>query len=173
MLETDRLFLRFFELKDAESFFQLNLDTEVMKYTGDVEFESVEATRSFLDEYLKRQKPGFGRMSVLEKETGKCIGWCGLRPMENGDIDLGYRFVKDSWGHGYATEAALASLKYGFEKMNLNKIIGRTARANVASVRVLEKIGMKFWKNDACEGIDDSVYYHITSEEWKEKPLNF
>jgi ribosomal-protein-alanine N-acetyltransferase len=165
-LETERLKMRFFNVEDAQYFYDLNLDPDVMKYTGDVPFESVEASGFFLADYIKNQKPGFGRMTVLLKDNLECIGWCGLRPLEDGTIDLGFRYFKKHWGRGYATEAGRASLQYGFEIMNLDRIIGRTARLNVGSVKVLEKLGMSFWKNDTCEGIEDSVYYSITKEDW-------
>jgi len=73
------------------------------------------------------------------------IGWCGLKLIpEKNEIDLGYRFQKNAWGKGYATESANACLKYAFEKHKLNRIVGRALPENINSIRVLEKCGMSY-----------------------------
>ena len=73
------------------------------------------------------------------------IGWCRLKytPSKK-KYDIGFRFYKEYWNVGYATEAAQACIEYGFGKLNLNKIIGRVRQENMASIRVLEKIGLHF-----------------------------
>lgn len=167
ILETARLTLREFTPADAAAMYALNLDPEVLRYTGDMPFESEEEAASFLKNYREYEKNGFGRWAVLTKAEGVFIGWCGLKRNEEGMVDLGFRFFRAHWNKGYATEAARACLKFGFEKCGLEKIVGRAARANAASVRVLEKIGMTFWKNAPCRGLEDSVYYLITNPEYK------
>ena len=73
------------------------------------------------------------------------IGWCGLKARpERNEIDLGYRFMKTAWGKGYATEAAFACIKYGFEKLNLERIVGRAMPQNTASLKVLQKCDMQY-----------------------------
>ncbi|MDB4089115.1 GNAT family N-acetyltransferase [Flavobacteriales bacterium] len=160
-IETERLKLRDFKISDAFSFFHLNLDEEVMKYTGDVTFDSVEETEIFLNNYSDYERNGFGRWTVVRKEDNEILGWCGLKKRQDGVIDIGYRFHKKFWNKGYATESARACLNYGFEVLNLEEIIGNTDRENLASIKVLEKIGLKFWKNDKYDGINDSVQYII------------
>ena len=162
ILETERLILREFDPSDAISQYLLNLDPEVIRYTGDPPFKSVEEAKELLENYDQYEKYGYGRWSVILKETGKFIGWCGLKFNADGegDTDLGYRFFKEQWGKGYATEAAQACLDYGFENLELTRIIGRTAKANTASIHVLEKLGMHYWKDQKCHGLD-SVYYVI------------
>jgi ribosomal-protein-alanine N-acetyltransferase len=83
-----------------------------------------------------------GRWAVHQKSNLEFIGWCGLkcRPERN-EIDLGYRFMKKFWGKGYATEAAFACIQYGFNRLNLQQIIGRALPGNVASIKVLENAG--------------------------------
>ena len=85
----------------------------------------------------------YGRWAVHLKPNHEFIGWCRLkyRP-ELDEIDLGYRFMKQFWGKGFATEAAYASIKYGFEKLDLPIITGRSEPANTASCKVLERCGM-------------------------------
>jgi [ribosomal protein S5]-alanine N-acetyltransferase len=162
VFKTERLDLRKFQTDDASFFYEMNSDPEVIKYTGDVNFESVEAARQFIENYDHYSKHGYGRWTVVLRKTGEPIGFCGLKNHpEEGYVDLGYRFIKSEWGKGFATEASLACLFFGFQEYGLTEIVGRTAKANPASVRVLEKIGMKFWKEAPCLGIDDSIYYRI------------
>ncbi|MFT5822088.1 MAG: ribosomal-protein-alanine N-acetyltransferase [Crocinitomix sp.] len=162
ILTTSRLLLREFHEMDATSFYQLNKNIEVMRYTGDLVFESVAASRKFIDSYTAYADSGFGRWTVILKETNEFLGWCGLKKHPDGMVDLGYRFHQKHWGKGYATEAAQACISHGFKELGIKEIIGRTARLNLASVRVLEKIGMKYWKDAPCEGIIDSVFYRIS-----------
>ncbi len=162
VLKTPRLDLRRFETDDAAFFYEMNSDPEVLRYTGDVNFESVSAARQFIVDYDHYTKHGYGRWTVVIRKTGEPIGFCGLKNHpDEGYVDLGYRLVKAHWGEGYATEAAHACVIYGFHQLGLTEIVGRTAQDNAASIRVLEKIGMKFWKHAPCEGIENSVYYRI------------
>ncbi len=162
IITTNRLILREFDNSDAASFYELNNNVDVMRYTGDIAFESVEASRKFIETYDAYTNSGFGRWTVVLKETNQCLGWCGLKKHPDGMIDLGYRIHQDFWGMGYATEAAQACIVFGFKELGITEIVGRTARANTASIRVLEKIGMKYWKDAPCEGIIDSVFYRIS-----------
>ncbi|SDM61121.1 Protein N-acetyltransferase, RimJ/RimL family [Catalinimonas alkaloidigena] len=149
MLETRRLLLFPFTLADATDFYALNQDPDVMRYTGDTAFSSFREARAFLEHYSETTyRPyGYGRWTVLRRETGEYLGWCGLKYLpELGETDLGYRFYRHAWGQGYATEAARACLTYGFEMLGLTRVVGRALRANDASIRVLEKVGMHFEK---------------------------
>ena len=138
----------------------------MVKHTGDLPFLSVSDAEVFLTNYNDYKKNGYGRCAVVEKESGKFIGWCGLKLNEEDFVDIGFRFFQNEWGKGYATESALACLEYGFKHLNLNEIIGRASFENKASIRVLEKIGMTFWKTDDCNGIENSVYYRLTKEQF-------
>ncbi|GAA0720207.1 GNAT family N-acetyltransferase [Aquimarina litoralis] len=162
--ETGRLILREFINEDAQDFFDLNSDPDVLKFTGDEAFAKIEDAVIFLKNYQERQyrSLGYGRWAVILKNTNQFIGWCGLKKNEEDLIDLGFRFYKDQWNKGYATEAAKATLTYGFHELQLHEIIGRATQENSASIRVLEKIGMKFWKHGNCKGILNSSYYKIT-----------
>ena len=76
-------------------------------------------------------------------------------------VDIGWRLKTSAWGKGYATEAAQKSIDLGFEKFDLREIIGRTAKDNKGSFRVLEKIGMTFFKHGECDGIENASYFKI------------
>lgn len=79
IIETDRLLLREFILDDAEKFYQLNLNPNVIKYTGNAAFESIEEAKSFLENYNDNKTNGYGRWAVINKKSDEFIGWCGLK----------------------------------------------------------------------------------------------
>lgn len=161
ILKTQRLYLRKFLPCDAEGLYNLNLDTDVIKYTGDSKFSSLEDAQTFIASYHEYEKNGYGRWSVVRKDSGEFIGWCGLKLNEENMIDLGFRIFKKDWNKGFATEAAAACIEYGFEVLKLNTIIGRSLKKNIASIKVLEKIGMKHWKDTVCHETEECVYYKI------------
>lgn len=146
IIETERLVLRTFTLDDAPLVYELNLDPDVTRYTGDP-VRDLDHAQQILEQVILPQYALYnhGRWAVLVKPGLEFIGWCGLKARpERNEIDLGYRFLKKAWGKGYATEAAWACLKYGFEKLNLPRIVGRAMPQNTASIRVLEKCGMQY-----------------------------
>lgn len=160
IIETERLLLRTFTEEDANLVYYLNNDPDVTRYTGDPVRDEMHALevlqKAVIPQYTLY---GHGRWAVHTKQaagpiTNGFIGWCGLkmRPEIN-EIDLGYRFIKSSWGKGYATEAAAASLRYGFEKLGIKRIVGRALPGNLASIRVLEKCGMIYVGEEVIEAM--------------------
>ena len=129
--ETKRLLLREFSNEDANSFYDLNADKEVMQHTGDTPFASIEDALALIENYSDYSKNGFGRWTVVRKSDKEILGWCGLKKHPEGFVDLGYRLHRKYWNQGYAKEAAKACLKYGFEVLHLEEIIGRTSSENV------------------------------------------
>lgn len=164
IFETDRLLLRELNISDAENFYKLNSDFDVIKFTGDNKFTSVNEAKTFLENYTEYKKYGYGRWAVLSKSDDKFLGWCGLKYNEEQLVDLGFRFFKKYWGNGFATEAAKGCLDYGFSELHLETIVGRALKKNTASIKVLEKIGMTFWKEALCHGNEECVYYRIESQ---------
>lgn len=160
LLETPRLLLRHKVLEDAPFFLELNSDPEVIKYTGDGAFKNLEEAETIVRYVISQyEKNGYGRWLVSLKETGEPLGWCGLKYHdESGDTDLGYRFMKQHWGKGYATEAGRACLEYGFGTLGLNRIIGRAATGNLASIQVLKKLGMTFFGEDYLHDSPAYIY---------------
>lgn len=170
ILETSRLLLRTFVVEDARAFYDLNRHWDVIRFTGDTPFLSVLEAKYFIENYKEYEQQGFGRWAVVEKETGRFIGFCGLKLNEQGQVDLGFRFYKQKWGKGFASEAALACIEYGFNTLGLEEIIGRAVKENVASIRVLQKCGMRYFKEGECNGLHTAHYYRITKKEWEMKP---
>jgi len=160
-METPRLFLREMLPADAKDFFQLNLDPEVIRYTGDVPFESFEKSEQFLEKYpgYTYEHCGYGRWTCILKETGENVGWCGIRLHEDGQVDLGYRFHKRFWNKGLATEASFASLKLAFEFFKLEEVYACAHEENLASIRIMQKTGMTFQKK-----VDTEHYYIIRKQ---------
>lgn len=161
ILSTERLFLRELTPDDAHLVFELNTDKEVLKFTGDESFASIQEARDFLFNYKDYKRNGYGRWGVFLVESNTFIGWCGLKLNSEGFVDIGYRLAKRFWNNGFAFEAAKACLTYGFIDLKLPTIIGRVAKENFASIHVLEKLNMKCIKNEVCMGIADALLYSI------------
>ena len=160
VIETDRLLFRRFTEDDAPLLYDLNLDPEVIRYTHDP-LTDVEHARKILNDVILPQYAlhDHGRWAVFLKSSVEFIGWCGLKYLaETNEVDLGYRFKKKFWGHGYATEAALACIKYGFTTLNLDRIVGRALPANHASIKVLKKCGMKYLREEVMQGYLHKTY---------------
>lgn len=142
--ETSRLQHRALTIDDADAVFALNSHPEVMRYTDEAPIASIEAARAAIANYPDFDTVGYGRWGCVLKETQSIIGFCGLKYLESLDaVDVGYRFLSEYWGQGLATEACSASLEFGFKTLQLEQIIGLVLAENVASIRVLEKVGMQ------------------------------
>ncbi len=159
IIETERLVLRTFTRYDAPLVYELNLDPDVTRYTGDP-IKDLHHAQQVLEQTILPQYALYnhGRWAVHVKSgkdpvLSEFIGWCGLKARpERKEIDVGYRFLKKSWGQGYATEAVYGSLTYGFEKLNIERIVGRAMPENIASYRVLEKCGMQYIGEEEVDG---------------------
>ncbi len=166
ILETSRLLLREFESHDAQKMWELNNDYDVIKYTGDFSFTSVDQAKLFLENYTDYHRNGYGRWVVILKNTNEFIGWCGLKLNKDSTIDIGFRFFKKCWNKGYATESATACLQYGFNHLKLAEIIGRASIHNNSSIKVLEKIHMKYWKTEIFSNLGNSVFYKLNNNDY-------
>ena len=153
IFETPCLILRQFTEADAPLILALNSDPEIVKYVHEPILKTLEQAENILqDIILPQYKNNLGRWAIHTKDNMDFIGWCGLKYRPGLDeIDLGYRLMQKAWGKGFATEAAQHSLDYGLNQLNLKLITGRAHIENIASIKVLEKIGMDF----IGEGIED------------------
>ncbi len=142
--ETERLEHRAFTVDDAESFYALNSNSKVMQFTGEPLLSSLAEAEQAIENYSDFEVVGYGRWACVLKETKDVIGFCGLKYLPDLDVvDVGYRFQPEYWGHGFATEACIASLNFGFDTLRLEQIFGFVIPENAASIRVLEKAGMQ------------------------------
>ncbi len=159
VLQTERLLLRRFTMADTDLFLRLNSDPEVVKYVHEAPVKNDDDAKAILQKIILPQYTlNLGRWAVHLKSNNEFIGWCGLKFIEeNNETDLGYRFFKSCWGNGFATESAGATLRYAHTKLNLDIVTGKVHVENIASQKVLEKIGMQYEK----EAIEDNCLIKI------------
>jgi ribosomal-protein-alanine N-acetyltransferase len=161
-LETERLYLRRFDDTDRDAYYQrIYADPEVMKTLpagkpiAREDFEK-RVDRLMVDHW---QRHGFGPWVVVHKADQTLIGHCGLKYWpDSPDVEVFYALAKPYWGQGLATEGARASLRYGFETRRLDHIIAAAFVDNVASRRVLEKIGMIYTGETTFAGLTVAGY---------------
>ncbi len=156
-MHTERLLIRPFTVDDADAYLPLVSDPDVIRYTGDVPQSSVDGAREILITRPLRDYAvhGFGRMACIEKSSGRLVGFSGLKFLEDlGEVDIGYRFLPDCWGKGYATESARALMQHGVRELGLKRVIGLVLRENTASAKVLCKLGLTFERFIALDGLD-------------------
>jgi RimJ/RimL family protein N-acetyltransferase len=159
--ETARLTHRAFQPSDAETFFRLNSHPEVMRYTGEPPLQSVEEAKHAIENYPDFKTVGYGRWACVHKDSQEVIGFCGLKYLPELDlVDVGFRFFPEYWGQGLGTEACTASIGFGFNNLNLSRIVGLVLPENKASIRVLEKCGLHPNGELSFEG-DSALLYEI------------
>jgi ribosomal-protein-alanine N-acetyltransferase len=144
-LETARLRLRPFTAADHDAIHAVYADPEVMRYVGHGAHrsltETVRALRGYADALAAR---GYGFVAVVERSSGVVVGDAGLHPLagRGPDVELGYTLARAAWGHGYATEMGGALVDHAFGALGLARVMAQVEPANLASRRVLEKLGM-------------------------------
>ncbi len=174
-IETKNLILREIRESDLEGMFLLDSNKEVHKYLGNKPITEKQQAKDMIAFIrLQYKERGIGRFAAIEKSSGSFIGWSGLR-LNQGEneivngfdkfIDIGYRFIPKFWGKGYATESSFATLEYGFKEMDYEIIYGAAEIANVASNKVLQKIGLQF-SNKFMYGNIPCNWYQLKKENY-------
>lgn len=147
VLETDRLILRRMSIEDAEFMLGLLNEPSWLRFIGDRGVRTHEDARAYIlkgpvDMY---DRLGFGLYLTELKEEGVPIGICGLVKRDFlADVDIGFALLPRFWGQGYAYEAASAVMEHGKGPLGLKRIVAITAPDNQSSIRLLEKLGLKF-----------------------------
>ncbi len=152
---TDRLVMRGWRESDLAPWAAMNADPEVRQYLGPLlTFEQASAWVLAFQDDLDRY--GFGFWAVEVRASGEFIGFTGLGTVDEEmpitGVEIAWRLARPAWGHGYATEAALAALEYGFGTMGLPEIVAVTMARNLRSRAVMRRIGMT---SDPAEDFDD------------------
>lgn len=163
--ETKRLILREILLTDIDGMFELHSDPEVHRFLGNKTVTSKEETHNLIN-FVRQQYIDFGvgRWAIIDKNTNNFIGWTGLELVtklinnHKNFYDLGYRLIRKYWGQGIATETAIASLEYAFEKLKTNEVFARADSENMGSDKVLKKVGIKFIETFDLDGIKHNWY---------------
>ncbi|MFG2334128.1 GNAT family N-acetyltransferase [Streptomyces sp. NPDC048604] len=154
-LRTDRLLLRRWRESDLEPWAAMNADPEVREHLGELlTREQSDATVAVMQTEFDDR--GFGWWALEARETGEFIGRVGLdevdAAMPFAGVDIGWRLMRSAWGHGYATEAALACLAFGFEALGLPEVVASTTVNNLRSQEVMRRIGMN---RDPADDFED------------------
>ena len=157
---TPHLTLRPWTLDDAETLLSILQEPGILKFFPPTNF-TLEKTQRYIDHQLNHwQQRGYGHWAVTLKDDGRLLGWDGLENLpETNENEVAYLLSHQVWGSGYATEAAKAAVKYGFETAGLTDIIGLVHPLNSGSIRVLEKCGLHF--------IDYKVYWGLEMRRYR------
>lgn len=155
-INTPRLKLRAFIEDDVEPLFHILGQGDVLRYFPKPDPPPIESVQRLIAAQLKHwQERGYGWWAAVPKSQETLIGWCGLGFLpETEEDEVAYLLAKPYWGQGLATEAANTSLRYGFMEVGLEKIVGIVHPENIASQRVLEKLGLAFTKRATYFGMD-------------------
>lgn len=145
-IETERLLLKFFEAPDFAPTYRLFNDRDVQKYLSPENKRTRKRLKITLEKLrLRWEERGFGIWCVCEKTSQNMAGYCGFQYLDKtGNIEIVFAYLKEHWKKGFATEAANACLRFGFEKLAIEKIYAVIHPENTSSQRVLKKLGMSF-----------------------------
>lgn len=185
VVETERLLLRRFTEADAEALLRMESDPDVLRHIGRKPLADAEAYRrhiraSLLPSYDRPE--GCGVWAIIEKMSREFVGGCSLRPAMNyrfaaemaygpDEAELGYGLRKPSWGRGYATELAVALIQRAFTELGAACVVACVMVGNVASIRVVEKAGLRRAGEPVCLPGEDqpSVKYALTKDQFLHK----
>jgi len=171
-IETDRLLLRMFCPEDLDELARLFSDPDVMRYVGDGQPVDRDGADKALQSIIKHwQTHGFGRWAAVDKRTREFVGFGGLRSLF-GTPEVVYHLAPAHWGKGLATELGRASLRFGFEDRQFDRIVAIAKPLNTASLHVMEKLGMHFEKNARYYDID-VVQYAIERAEFQPGEMTY
>lgn len=168
IVETDRLIIRHLRSEDLDQLFEVCGDSEIMLYVGNGQPLSREQTQKWIEKSQENyRKYGFGCLAVAEKEGDRLIGYCGLvNPTIDGEAEIIYAFKKQYWGKGLASEAAKAVLDFGLKQCGLRRVVATIDPNNHASIRIVEKWGMRFQERRLDENNLPEVVYAVEASDY-------
>jgi len=146
ILETPRLVLREFTHEDDAFVLRLLNEPSWLRFIGDRGVRTLPDARRYLDDGPRRSyaRNGFGLWCVVPKGGDAPVGMCGLLRRDTlADVDVGFAFLPEAWGRGYARESAAAVLDHARDVLGLRRVLAITDPENAASIRVLERVGMR------------------------------
>ena len=168
IITTERLRLRPLGSGDLEQVHELWTDPGVRRFLFDDQVISVEQAASEITQSNERFKTdGCGLWGATLRDKPELIGFCGYRPFHDPPkLQLLYGFHPDHWSKGFATEAARAMIRFGFEQVGLSSILASADAPNTASLRVMEKAGMSFDRRETINGMD-TISYSLDRQHFK------
>jgi RimJ/RimL family protein N-acetyltransferase len=176
MLRTERLLLHTWESSDWSALRPIATDVEVMRYiTGGIPWTDEQIQNFVNRQVLLYSDRGFCRWKLLEASTGELIGFCGVGIWREAlDPEIGWWLARSHWGRGLATEAARAALNDAFERVRLDRIISIAMPANVASLAIMKKLGLKLdaeFESDGVKLLRYAVDRQSRDQRERSKPL--
>ena len=169
IIETERLILRRFTPDDAADNYRIYTDPENMKFMGrrpdSVEFERYHIRRHIANYY---DRHGFGLWAAVLKEDGRLVGRCGLLYQQiegTQEVEVTYLIDRHHWGKGLATEAAREAVRLGFEEYKFPRVVAVINPRNTASVRVAEKLGMKYERDVSFQDFGVVAMYALKARD--------
>lgn len=181
-IETERLILRKLHEADVDDLFQMTSDPEVVNQTAVLEVhthisQTIQLLQSMLSGYNAYAGQDWSVVAIVEKQSNKMIGYVGFFDQKPSFLraELGYIIHRAYWNKGYATEACRALLDFGFKRIGLNRIEATAFPENIASTRVLEKVGMQYEglmrQRVMRDGVArDRVMYAVLKDEYAKLP---
>ena len=167
VIETDRLILKPRTIDDLESCMKMDIVPQVTQYIPG-EWNGSYEHRSFLKErILKSYPPGLGYWSVFLKDApADFIGWIHLLPVQDDrqTAEIGWRLKYSAWGNGYATEAAQTIITYAFNIANFNRIVAYTHSGNSRSIKMMNRLGLRYVADFIYNSETPSLFYEIRRE---------
>ncbi|QIA07568.1 GNAT family N-acetyltransferase [Draconibacterium halophilum] len=163
IFETPRLILRPCEENDSRFIYQLLNSEKWLQYIGDRGVYSEEEARAYICEkmYPQLKKEGYGNYVVIRKTDNAKMGTCGLFDRDGLEgIDIGFAFLPEFEGHGYAFEAAKKLKTVGIERFKIRHISAITAKYNLRSQRLLEKLGLKFTRHVTLPNDNEEIMFY-------------
>lgn len=167
-IETSRLRLRQFTCDELDNIYQIWTNPDVRKYLWDDEIISKEKAKNTLNYCIDFfQENGFGIWAMIHKQQDELIGFCGFRFLDDtSEIEIIFGISPTYWRMGLTKEAVKAVIRYGFEEHHFERIVGLANIENIASWRVMEKVGMKYEKRTIYNN-QDVVYYTLIPKAWQ------
>ena len=169
VIETERLMLRRFTPEDAAANYRIYTDPANMRFMGrptdSVEFERYHLQRHIANYY---DRHGFGLWATVLREKNQLVGRCGLlyqQVEETQEVEVSYLIDRHFWGQGLATEAARAVVKLGLERYGFSRLVALINPENIASVRVAEKIGMKYERDVSFKDFGQVALYALSAHD--------
>lgn len=171
VIETERLLLREWRDGDVADYAEICSDREVMRYMwGGVPQPDALVAREVEELMAHWERLGFGHWAIEERATGLMVGRTGIKRHDDWDLDpenteVGWLYARSRWGRGYATEAALAAVRFAFEELDRPEVISIAHVDNAASQRVMEKAGLKRQGERPWRGMD-VAWWALSREAW-------
>lgn len=169
--ETERLLARELNMDDIPSFVEMQSNVNVMRYITDrpkTKEESINEFEKIIHSYRKVNR-GFLVMAVARKDDIKFIGTCAIIKNNDGEYEIGYRFIEEYWGKGYGKEVVCGLVEFAFQSLNLNQIVAHVNKDNYSSVKILDSLYFDFVRAYRESETGDLVmYYKISKPNCKE-----